>query len=266
MHTKTKKLKLNSVTIETKNNCFLLYDHSKMLESPADYFRYGIISNEFIKSSLNTCSNSESALGFNNLEFENNMRGRILEMIQVFKIDFSLKKYLSIKITFLKHINEVDSEYLQTYNNSNEMKHKIIVSELTNKFLINNIFPDWKSWDNLLNETSIEKISEESLKQIQDYQRKCKYSFNLRKEDFRNIVDTIPYILIDKLLVCPCLSIFRGQYFTNLNISRPIRHYECNSIIFFKTIDDIIAHLKPDYIVILSLTKISIGFIIFFFG
>ena len=50
------------------------------------------------------------------------------------------------------------------------MKHKIIVSELTNKFLINNIFSGWKSWDNLLNETSIEKISEESLKQIQDYQ------------------------------------------------------------------------------------------------
>ena len=32
-------------------------------------------SNEFIKSSLNICSNSESALDFNNLEFENSMRG-----------------------------------------------------------------------------------------------------------------------------------------------------------------------------------------------
>ena len=88
------------------------------------------------------------------------------------------------------------------------MKHKVIASELTNKFLINNIFPDWKSWDDLLNEISIEKMSEKSLKHIQYYQGKCKYSFNLRKEDFRNIDDTIPYMLIDKLLVCPCSSIF----------------------------------------------------------
>ena len=102
-----------------------------------------------------------------------------------------------------KNINEVDSKYLKSYNNSNEMKHNVIASELTNNFLINHIFPDWKSWDDLHNEISTEKMSEESLKQIQYYQRKCKYSFNLRKEDFQNIVDTTPYVLIDKLLVGP---------------------------------------------------------------
>ena len=83
-----KKLKLNPVTIETKNNCFLLHDHSQILELPVDYFRYGIFSIEFIKSGLIIYSNSDSALGFNNLEFENIMRGRILKMIQVFKTDF----------------------------------------------------------------------------------------------------------------------------------------------------------------------------------
>ena len=134
-----------------------------MLESPVDYFRYGIISNEFIKSSLNICSNSENALGFNNLEFENNIRGRILEMSEVSRKDFCLKNYSSNKITFL-NVNEVDSEYLQSYNNSNDMKHKVIASELTNKFLVNNICLDWKSWDDLLNEISTEKMSEKSLK------------------------------------------------------------------------------------------------------
>ena len=44
------------------------------------------------------------------------------------------------------------------------MKHKVIASELTNKFLIDNIFPDWKLWNDLLNEISIENMSEKSLK------------------------------------------------------------------------------------------------------
>ena len=125
------------------------------------------------------------------------------------------------------------------------MKHKVIASELTNKYLIDNSFPDWKSWDNLLNEIGAEVTCPVSLKQIKDYQIKCKPDFNLKRKDFQNIVDTIPYMFIDKLLVCPCSTIFGGQYFSKLNISRPIRHYECTSVVVLEKIDDLIAHLKP---------------------
>ena len=76
------------------------------------------------------------------------------------------------------------------------MKHKVIASELTDKYLIDNSFPGWKSWDNLLNEIGAEVIRHVSLKKIKDYQIKCKPDFNLKKEDFQNIVDT-PYMFID---------------------------------------------------------------------
>ena len=52
-------------------------------------------------------------------------------------------------------------------------------------------------------------------------------------------------MFIDKLLVCSCSTIFGGQYFSKLNISRPIRHYKCTPVAVFETIDDLIAHLKP---------------------
>ena len=61
---------------------------------------------------------------------------------------------------------------MKSYINSNEMKHKVIASELTNKYLIDNSFPDWKSWDNLLNEIGAEVTCTESLKQIKDYKNK----------------------------------------------------------------------------------------------
>lgn len=127
------------------------------------------------------------------------------------------------------------------------MIHKVIASELTKKYLIDNLFSDWKSLDNLLNEIGAEVTCTESLKQLNDYQRKCKLDFNLKREDFQNIVDTIPYMFIDKLLMCPCSAIFREQYFSKLNISGSFRHYECTSVAVFETIDDLIAHLKPSY-------------------
>ena len=53
---------------------------------------------------------------------------------------------------------------MKSYINSNEMRHKVIASELTNKYLIDNSFPDWKSWDNLLNKIGAEVTCTESLK------------------------------------------------------------------------------------------------------
>ena len=50
-----------------------------------------------------------------------------MEMIQLFKKKNSLKNFFSNKILFLKNMNEVDSEYLQSYDKSNEMKHKVII-------------------------------------------------------------------------------------------------------------------------------------------
>ena len=98
--TKQKRLKVNAVTIESKNNCFPLSDQLQMLKSPFDGFQCVIISNGFIKFSLNHCRASESALGFDDVDFENEICDRILVMIDAFKINDSLKINLSNKIFF----------------------------------------------------------------------------------------------------------------------------------------------------------------------
>ena len=73
-----------------------------MLESSFDDFRCGNISNEFIKSCLNKCSTTESVLGFNDEAFENEMCYRIVEMFDGFKLDRSLRIFLSNKKNFFK--------------------------------------------------------------------------------------------------------------------------------------------------------------------
>ena len=100
---KNKKLKINAVTIESKNNCVPLSDQLQMLESSFDDIRCGNTSNEFIKSCLNKCSTTENVLGFNDVDFEYEMCLRIVEIFDEFKINRRLRTDLSNKKIFKKH-------------------------------------------------------------------------------------------------------------------------------------------------------------------
>ena len=97
------------------------------------------------------------------------------------------------------HVGIVDCEC-----SMEEWYLKYIVSKLTIKFLINydsdklNIFPDFDSWDCLYT------IFEDDMDEIKnDKMESEKYPFTLDRDGYKKLVMTIPYMLIEKVNVCP---------------------------------------------------------------
>jgi len=141
-----------------------------------------------------------------------------------------------------------------TLTESNEWKNKCIASELTIYFLIenkkDNVFPDWHCWQDLKDDISFDGFEQEfdSLKNKK---------FDLTRKHFKEIVKSIPYMFIEKYLVCPCSLKFKDHFFHLLEIVPPISPFKCNCDAVFDNIDDLLRHLKPSELVPDSLTNMD---------
>ena len=96
---------------------------------------------------------------------------------------------------------------------NHDWKNKCIASELTISFLIDNknpkVFPDWECWPGFMVHLSADdiKLYQLEFKDLKDHK------FDLTRINFKDIIKSIPYMLIDKYLVCPCSFIFKDYFF-----------------------------------------------------
>ena len=135
----------------------------------------------------------------------------------------------------------------------NEWELKLIVSELTIKFLIlhttdvndNEIsedlqFPDWYSVDLLCEDIGIYLDENHSLHD--EYRG---HKFDLDRESFIQIVNMIPYMMIEQNHACPCCNLFTNCYFTHFGVTIPIDYFTCNHATgYFVNNTELINHLS----------------------
>ena len=118
----------------------------------------------------------------------------------------------------------------------NEWELKLIVSELTIKFLIlhtkdvneneigeNLQFPDWQCVDSLCED--IEHYLDENHSLHDEYKG---HKFDLDREGFIQIVKMISYMMIETNHACPCCKIFKNCYFEHFDVTIPIHYFTCN--------------------------------------
>ena len=129
------------------------------------------------------------------------------------------------------------------YSNE-EWKFRTIASKLTHNFLIDdNKFPDWDNWSNIITDVG-NHLTRKEMVQLNRYM-KNDTKFLFTKNQVRNFVDFIPYMVFDNYFVCPCSIVTEHAYFPPFKIARPISYFKCKSTIILKENSELLYHLKP---------------------
>ena len=139
-------------------------------------------------------------------------------------------------------INLIDLKINWTLSQTNDWKDKCIASELTIYFLIDNnnlkVFSDWDCWPDLNDDISFDEYEDE----VDDLKN---HRFDLTRTNFKDIIKSILFMLVEKYIVCPCSFPFKDYFFQFLQIVPPISILKCQCASVFNNIDDFLRHLKP---------------------
>ena len=122
-----------------------------------------------------------------------------------------------------------------------------------------NFFSDWECWNGLNDDISFDEYEGEFIE--------LKYKqFDLTRENFKEIVKSIPYMFIEKYLVCPCSFKFKDHFFHLLGIVPPISPFKCNCDTVFNNKNDLLRHLKPSQLIRESLSNMNSFYKVFIVG